>query len=329
MKRLMLPSVWAVLSCYKMSINTGSESTRLRELGAFLRSRRARLHPDDVDLPNGFRRRTPGLRREEVAQLAGVGLTWYTWLEQGRDIRPSPDVLCRVARALQLEPVERLHLFRLAGYEPPAGISEDAVRPAHRRVIERWEPFPALVTGWRRDLLAWNRAADAVLGIEALPEGRRNLLWATFMAPEWRRLFRDWEMEAARAVARFRVEVASHLDEPACRLLIAELSAESPEFVRFWERRDVHGRTDGLKRLHHPELGDLELEYTTYHIDDQPGLRLCLCTPQPGSTTEQVLQRLGESLADSDAPSRLRPAGAGGEGGLSRRSAPRPAPGWA
>ncbi len=143
-----------------------------------------------------------------MAQLAEVGLTWYTWLEQGRDIRPSPDVLCRVARALQLGPVERLRLFRLAGYEPPAGTSEDAVRPAHRRVIGRWEPFPALVTGWRRDPLARNRAADVVPGIEALPEGRRNLPWATFMAPEWRRLFRDSEMEAARAVVRFRVEVS-------------------------------------------------------------------------------------------------------------------------
>ncbi|HZU17546.1 MAG TPA: helix-turn-helix transcriptional regulator [Candidatus Dormibacteraeota bacterium] len=297
-----------------MVSDTGTEPTRLRELGAFLRSRRARLRPEEVGLPNGLRRRTPGLRREEVAQLAGVGLTWYTWLEQGRDIQPSLDVLCRVARALQLEPVERLHLFRLAGHEPPAGFSDEAVRPAHRRVIERWDPLPALITGWRRDLLAWNRAAGVVLGIDGLPAGRRNLLWAMFMVPGWRRLFLNWEDEAARTVARFRTEVAPHLDEPACKLLIAELSAESPEFVAFWERRDVHGRTDGLKRLRHPELGDLELEYTTYRIDDQPGLRLCFYTPEPGSPTERALQRLGERLALSPAPAPCLPVthGAGG-----------------
>jgi transcriptional regulator with XRE-family HTH domain len=292
-------SLVPALSCYKMPVDTGGDSTRLRELGAFLRTRRARLQPDLVGLPPGFRRRTPGLRREEVAQLAGVGLTWYTWLEQGRDIRVSPDVLCCVARALQMEPVERVHLFRLAGQEPPAGFSEDAVRPAHRRVIERWEPYPALITGWRWDVLAWNRAADLVLVYGALPDGRRNTLWATFMVPGRRRLFRDWELEAAKMVAKFRNEAAAHLHEPACQLLIAELSAESPEFAEFWERRDLHGRTDGLKRLRHPELGDVELEYTTYQVGDQPGLRLCLYTPEPGSRTERVLQSAAQPAATS------------------------------
>ncbi|MBO0684213.1 MAG: helix-turn-helix domain-containing protein [Candidatus Dormibacteraeota bacterium] len=280
-----------------MSSYTGTDTTRLGELGAFLRTRRARLRPHDLGLPDGSRRRTPGLRREEVAQLAGVGLTWYTWLEQGRDIRVSPDVLCSIAKALQMEPVERVHLFRLAGHEPPAGFPEDSVRPAHLKVIERWEPYPAMVSGWRWDVLAWNRAADRVLGYTALPEGRRNMLWATFMVPERRRLFQEWGREAARMVARFRNEAAAHLDEPACQMLVAELSAESPEFAEFWERRDVQGRTDGLKLLRHPELGDLELEYTTYQVSDQPGLKLCLYTPEPGSRTERVLQEAASAPA--------------------------------
>ncbi len=271
----------------------GTEPTRLSELGAFLRSRRARVTPDDVGIAPGFRRRTPGLRREEVSQLAGVGLTWYTWLEQGRDIHVSSQVLCTIARALRLEPAERVHLFRLAGHEPPAGFAEQGIRPAHLRVLEQWEPFPAHISGWRWDVLAWNRAASAVFGdYGTLPEGRRNLLWAMFMDPGRRQLFDDWEEEAVRLVAKFRSEAAAYLDEPAARVLIAELQTESPEFAVLWERRDVHGRTDGLKRLRHPTLGRLELEHTSYHVSDQPGVRLSLFAPEPGTRCERVLREL-------------------------------------
>jgi hypothetical protein len=276
-----------------MASYAGTESTRLSELGAFLKSRRARVRPDDVGIPPGSRRRTPGLRREEVSQLAGVGLTWYTWLEQGRDIHVSSQVLCTIARTLRLEPVERLHLFRLAGHEPPAGFADEGIRPAHLRVLQQWEPFPAHITGWRRDVLAWNRATTAVLGDYGdLPEGRRNVVWAMFMLPERRTLFAEWGQEARTLVARFRSEVAAHLDEPAARVLIAELQAESPEFAEAWERRDVHGGIDGLKRICHPTLGALELEHTTYHVGDQPGVRLTLFAPKPGSRTESVLREL-------------------------------------
>jgi transcriptional regulator with XRE-family HTH domain len=276
-----------------MAVYTGTDTTRLTELGAFLRSRRARLQPQDLGLPAGLRRRTPGLRREEVAQLAGVGITWYTWLEQGRDIRPSPDVLCSIARVLQMEPVERVHLFRLAGHEPPRGAVDEAVRPAHRRVLERWEPFPATITGKRWDVLAWNRPSMAIWGdYGELPEGRRNSLWAFFTLQNRRRMVIDWTSEAERMVATFRAQAAPYLHEPGFQSLLADLRSESPEFAELWERQDVSGRTDGLKRLRHPELGKLELEHTIYHVNDQPGLHLFLYTPAPGSRTEEVLRSL-------------------------------------
>src|SRR5206468_8868135 len=153
------------LSCYQMSSYPGTDTTTRAELGDFLKSRRARISPATVGLPNRSRRRTPGLRREEVADLAGVGLTWYTWLEQGRDIRVSVEVLSGIARALQLEPAERAHLFRLAGHAPPATETATAViSPRLQRVLDHWDPFPAHVAGRRRDVLAWNRASDMING---------------------------------------------------------------------------------------------------------------------------------------------------------------------
>ena len=274
-----------------MSIYTGSDTTRLAELGAFLKSRRARLRPNEIGLPNGSRRRTPGLRREEVAQLAGVGLTWYTWLEQGRDIRVSPLVLTAVSRVLQLEPTERTHLFQLAGHEPPPGCTDEVVRSAHRRVLEVWDPFPAVISGRRWDTLAWNRGAEAVFGdYTRFPEEQRNMLTLMFLDPDRRKLYLDWEEQAARSVAAFRAEAAPYLDEPPFQALISELRESSPDFARLWDRRDVHGRTDGLKRLRHPRFGRMDLEHTIYQITDQPGLRLMLYTAAPGSRELRILR---------------------------------------
>src|SRR5204862_961012 len=239
-------SVGLIVSCYKMPVYAGTETTRKSELASFLRERRGRLQPETVGLPNGSRRRTPGLRREEVAQLAGVGLTWYTWLEQGRDIRVSPDVLCRVARVLQLEPIERIHLFRLAGHEAQPRFVDEAVRPPLRRVLAGWEPYPAIVLGRRWDVLAWNRAYVRVLGdYSELPEGRRNVLWSMFMRPSRRRLIRDWAREAEVMVASFQRSTAAYLDEPDFQELITDLREQSPEFAALWARHDVRGRLEG------------------------------------------------------------------------------------
>ncbi len=171
-------------------------SKRRDELADFLRTRRAALQPGDVGLPNGGRRRTAGLRREEVAQLAGVGVTWYTWLEQGRDVRASLDVLEALARALRLTATERTHLLLLGrGEEPPPPKSPaERVSPTLKRMMKSLDPNPAFVLGRRWDYLAWNRAACAVFGdFEKVPRGARNHVWLTFMDPARRELWLDWE----------------------------------------------------------------------------------------------------------------------------------------
>jgi transcriptional regulator with XRE-family HTH domain len=289
------------VSCYKVSSYPGSTATTRAELSGFLKSRRARISPATVGLKNGHRRRTPGLRREEVADLAGVGLTWYTWLEQGRDIRVSPQVLAGICRALQLEPAERAHLFRLAGQAPPVAEPATASLPPRlRRVLGSWDPLPAHVAGRRRDILAWNRASDAIYGWSRLPEHKRNTLWWAFMVPETRRLMLDWEHEAALAVAAFRADAGRDLVEPDYQELITELLEGSADFAAIWARQDVRGRQEGRKRLLHPELGRLDLEFTIFQVAEQPSLRLYLYTPADDGRTETKLR---ETVAGRPAPS--------------------------
>jgi transcriptional regulator with XRE-family HTH domain len=280
-----------LVSCYKMSSYPGINATTREELSNFLKSRRARISPATVGLQNGHRRRTPGLRREEVAELAGVGLTWYTWLEQGRDIRVSPQVLTAVSRALQLETAERAHLFRLAGHAPPpAEAANAALSPRLRRILDSWHPFPAHVAGRRRDILAWNRASDAIYGWSELPEAKRNTLWWAFMVQSTRRLMLDWERETALAVASFRSDAGRDLVEPDYQELINELLEGSAEFAAMWARQDVRGRQEGLKRLLHPKLGRLDLEFTIFHFVEQPSLRLYLYTPADERSETKLLE---------------------------------------
>jgi transcriptional regulator with XRE-family HTH domain len=262
-----------------MSVYPGTDTTTRAELSDFLKSRRARIAPASVGLPAGPRRRTPGLRREELADLAGVGLTWYTWLEQGRDIRVSPQILVAIARALQLEPAERSHLFRLAGHAPPALEPATAISPRLQRVLDAWDPFPAHVTGRRRDVLAWNRASEAINGWSRLPDDRRNLVWFMFMVPAARRLLAEWETEAPLTVAALRAEAGRDLSGPDYQALIADLLAGSPDFAALWARQDVRGRREGLKRFQHPTFGHYDLEYTSFQVAEQPALRLLLYTP--------------------------------------------------
>src|SRR5207244_2662975 len=210
------------LPCYKMSVYPGINSTSQSELSQFLKSRRARISPTALGLAKRRRRRAPGLRREEVAELACVGLTWYTWLEQGRDIRVSRQVLTAIGRVLQLEPAERAHLFRLAGHAPPAVEAVGAsLSPRLRRVLESWDPYPAHLTGRRRDLVAWNRTSDLINGWSELPEGKRNLVWNMFMGPTIRRLLVDWEEEAPMTVAALRADTSLHVAaQPSLRLYL-------------------------------------------------------------------------------------------------------------
>jgi transcriptional regulator with XRE-family HTH domain len=270
---------------------------RREELADFLRRRREQIKPEDVGLPNGGRRRTPGLRREEVAQLAGVGATWYTWLEQGRDVRASMEVLEAIARALRLTPAERTHLILLGRGEeaPPCAPPREKVSPSLRRLIEHLGPSPALVLGRRWDYLAWNRAACALFGdLDSIPPSARNHLWLVFMDPARRELFPDWEKGARLAVAKFRADSASHIGDPSFEELIQALRQRSSEFCKMWKRHEVARSGEGRKELHHPLVGTLIFEHAVFHPAEVPEQRLILYTPMPEHDTPEKLDELLE-----------------------------------
>jgi transcriptional regulator with XRE-family HTH domain len=259
---------------------------RRAELADFLRTRRAQLSPTTAGLPADGRRRTPGLRREEVARLAGVGLSWYTWLEQGRDIRPSPQVLDAVARALRLAPAERAHLFHLARVELPLAREPYAREaPAHlRELVAGLDPHPAFLTGPRMDVLAWNRAAAAVLtDFGAAPPERRNLLWWLFAADEGRAI-RGWAETARNTLARFRAEHARRVGDPAFAALVEELSAASEAFRAWWPEHQVLTEQAGTKTIPHPALGTLRLHHLQSSPTSDPDLRLTLYVPADAAT---------------------------------------------
>lgn len=256
---------------------TGSEDNRL---GVYLKDRRARLDPVALGFPP-TRRRTPGLRREEVAQRAHISATWYTWLEQGRGGAPSAPVLERIAQALMLTEVEREHLFLLGlGRLPEVRYSaEGTVTPRLQRVLDALHPSPALIKTLTWDVLAWNRAAAAVLtDYGALPPDQRNILRLIFLNPRVRAAQSDWEAVARFVVDAFRADAARSAPERTAPL-VAELSAQSQDFARLWADAGVRNFGEGLKRLHHPEQGEIALEYSAFTVDGRPDLAMLVYTP--------------------------------------------------
>ena len=279
-----------------MTVTVADHDSRRRELATFLRSRRDRLAPEAVGLPRGTRRRAPGLRREEVAQLAGVGVTWYTWLEQGRSINVSTQVLTAIARALRLTADERGHLFTLAGVPDDTLIpEEEVVTGALQTILDSLDPLPAHVTNARYDALAWNRADAALLGdMRALPPHRRNIMWQLFTQPAWRDMFGGWDGDTARrCVARFRRNFAAHVGDPAWQGLLDELSALSPEFRALWDRQEVESHIPKVKSLLHPLLGPTRFAVTSLWYADQPGTRIVIYTPC-GQEAERTRRMLAE-----------------------------------
>jgi transcriptional regulator with XRE-family HTH domain len=275
----------------------GNGEQRRAELADFLRTRRAALQPEDVGLPNGGRRRTPGLRREEVAALAGVGTTWYTWLEQGRDVRASLEVLEALARALRLTPAERTHLVLLGRGEeaPPLAGPAERVAPSVRRLIENLGANPAFVIGRRWDYLAWNDAACALLGdLGEIPPAERNHVWQMFANPARRELFADWRRDARLVVAKFRADSARNIGDPAWDRLIDALRESSPEFRREWKRHEVATASAGRKVLRHPVVGTLVFEHAAFNPVEAPEQRLALYSPLPEEDTPAKLARLLE-----------------------------------
>lgn len=274
--------------------------TSENRLGAYLRDRRARLDPIALGFA-GARRRTPGLRREEVAQRAHISATWYTWLEQGRGGAPSADVLDRIARALMLTDVEREHLFLLGlGRAPEPRYRETLdVSPRLQRVLDALDPSPAMIKTLTWDVVAWNRAATVVFGDygAAAPEDR-NILRRIFRHPRSRAANFDWEAVARFVVAAFRVDVAraGAGAEAAAAALVEELSRSSPEFAALWAANDVGDHHNGVKRLRHPLLGEVAFEYSAFAVDGRPDLGMIVYNPMQVETVE----RLGKLIDQTD-----------------------------
>ena len=251
-----------------------------RALSDFVRDRRARLAPGEVGLAAGPRRRAPGLRREEVAHLAGVGITWYTWFEQGRAIQVSSDFLDRICRALRLDAAERAHLYALAQHRPPlAAPNVPTVSPVLHAFLDGL-PNPAYVKTPRWDVVAWNKAAVTLFGDYALiPQAERNSLWLMFVDPHYRQMMPDWERGARRALAKFRLDHSQANGDPAFTALVEALKAASVEFRRWWSRQDVTERGEGIKRIRHETWGEVEFAYATFLVEGAPELRLVTYTP--------------------------------------------------
>lgn len=271
---------------------------RRDELREFLTSRRARLSPADVGLPPAGLRRTPGLRREEVAVLAGVGVSWYTWLEQGRDIRVSAQVLNAVADALRLNTHEQAYLYRLAGLEPPgtvtgAAAAEQPVAPEWHRILDAWLPRPAYIIDKYWGFAAMNSTAREVFG---LTDDDDNCLVAFFTSLRYRAAFTQWQETAPDIVARFRADAARHPQDRAFHRLASELATVSTEFAQLWARHDVTESANGTKAITHPHGGQLHFEYTRLPLPDYPGHHLVLHNPTPGTGT---LEWLESSAAES------------------------------
>jgi transcriptional regulator with XRE-family HTH domain len=269
------------------------------ELKEFLRTRRARLSVDDVELGGtGGVRRVPGLRREEVARLAGVSVDYYSRLEQGRPLNVSDEVLDAVARALRLDEIERSYLFQIARTprrprrRAPARVQR--VRPGVRRLLETLDDVtPAFVFGRRMDVLAANRLARALItDFEALPPRDRNLLRYTFLTEEARELFADWPDVARDNVAVLRMDAGRHPDDPLLTELVGELAVKSEEFRHWWANHNVRERSHGTKRYHHPLVGDLTVDYECVTLQGDADQVLCVYTAEAGSASETALRLL-------------------------------------
>ena len=289
----------------RVRTKAGNGERRREELADFLRTKRSSLQPEDVGLPDGSRRRTPGLRREEVALLAGVGNTWYTWLEQGRDVRASLDVLEALARALRLTPAERSHLILLGRGEhaKPCKAPAEEVSPNLRRLVENMGPGPAYLLGRRWDYLAWNRPFEAVFSWAPGPDPlSRNHVWLWFMDPARRTLCSgDWAGSARLVVAKFRADSARNIGDPAFEELVYALNSSSPEFRKLWKRHEVAGSGDGRKELTHPTVGELTFDHAVFGYGEAGEQRLVVYSPTDEHGTREKLANLVE---DDDADSR-------------------------
>jgi len=272
-------------------------------LGSFLKDRRARLDPKSLGF-TATRRRTPGLRREEVAQRANVSATWYTWLEQGRGGAPSADVLDRLARALALSPIEREHLYMLAQQRPPQVRYQPTttVAPRLQRLLDMLEVSPAQLRTPTWDVVAWNRAAAVVLtDFGALPPDERNILRLIFAKARSR--MPNWESDARRVVAALRADAARAGAAQEIKALVEDMTARSPDFARMWQENAVGSHGEGTKLLNHPIAGRLVLEYSSFAVDGQPDLTMIVYNPATPEDAERVRGLIKASIRNQAAGS--------------------------
>ncbi|MFE4367617.1 helix-turn-helix domain-containing protein [Streptomyces sp. NPDC056835] len=278
-----------------------NRDAHLNELGEFLRARRAELSPRTVGLPDsGTPRRVPGLRREEVAQLATISTDFYTRLEQGR-IQASASVLAALARVLYLNDDQRDYLFGLAGkgQNRPRRRTLQKVQPQLRRLLDDLTATPAIVLGRRMDILAWNALAAAlVTDFGRIPEKRRNYVRLVFTDPAMRTLYCDWETVARTCAAQLRMEAAKYPDDPRLTALVGELSVQDPQFRQWWAAHQVATLSVGTKALHHPVAGDLILDWDTLTASTDPDQQLVIWTAEAGTPSHDGLRILASWAAD-------------------------------
>ncbi|WP_329137436.1 helix-turn-helix domain-containing protein [Streptomyces sp. NBC_00670] len=277
---------------------------RRAELSEFLRTRRARLKPEEVGLPSfGRHRRVPGLRREELAQLAGMSVAYYTRLEQGNGRNVSAEVLDAIACALRLSDAEHAHLLDLA--KPKRQKKKAVARPQQVRVgllqlLESVDTVPAYVSGRRSDILAWNRLASALFGDWGqLPPAERNWARLVFLNPGYRDLFVDWDRKASDMVSFLRMDAGRHPDDPRLSALVGELSVKSEEFRRLWATHDVKEKSHGAKRIRHPLVGELTLSFETFRLVDDADQSFVTYHAEPGSPSAEALRLLASWGADA------------------------------
>ena len=285
-------------------------------LGTYLKDRRTKLDPAAFGFP-AERRRTPVLRREEVAQRANISPTWYTWLEQGRGGAPSADVLDRIAGALMLTDVEREHLFLVGLGRPPEVRYEknEGITPRLQRVLDALEPSPALIRTATWDVVAWNRAAALLLtDYGALPPDQRNILRFIFLDPRVRAAQYDWEKVARFVVSAFRVDAARAGAAAEVGPLVEELSRLSPEFRAMWRDYDVRSHGDAVKHIKHPVLGPIALEHSAFAVDGRPDLSMVVYNPATQEDARRIASLLKSQRQRGPASTGGRGRAAGGQG---------------
>ncbi|PRY65919.1 helix-turn-helix protein [Glaciihabitans tibetensis] len=265
------------------------------DLGIFLKARRGHVGPDDVGLTSQPGRRVSGLRREEVAMLAGVSVDYYTRLEQGREKNPSPAVLNALSRALNLDADLREHVFRLAGLAPsPFQPLQKSVSPSLKDLLASWSHTPALIINRQLDILAKNELAEALYADFSTVD---NIVRMTFIDPAGRGFFADWTRAAETCVANLRLALGHPSSHEAVLALVAETHAASAEFRALWARHDVRGKTHEAKAFHHREVGDLLLSYNAFDVRSSPGQQLVVYQAAAGTASADKLQLLGTLVA--------------------------------